>query len=151
MRKLYGKNEPSEKTVSWQHFQHDADIGIRGYGCSLQEAFTEAARAMMAVITEPHLIKAETCFDMECKAADIEYLFVDWLNALVYEMAVRQMLFSQFDVQINHGHLKATVCGEAIDTAKHQPAVEIKGVTLTGLRVQQDNKGNWLAQTVVDV
>ena len=138
------------KNAEWQHFHHVADIGIRGCGTSPAEAFAQAAMAMTAVVTEPQLVDKNICIDVECDATDLEYLFVDWLNALVYEMAIRHMLFSQFDIQIHDGHLKAKVCGERVDREKHQPAVEIKGATLTELRVEE-NDGNWLAQCVIDV
>lgn len=139
------------KKAGWQHFQHEADIGVRGYGVSLEQAFSQAAIAMMAVITDPELINTDQCIEVECAATDTEYLFTEWLNTLVYEMAVRKMLFSQFDIKIENGHLKATICGEAIDRQKHKPAVEIKGATLTELQVTQDAAGNWLAQCIVDV
>lgn len=134
----------------WQHFQHVADIGIRGYGDTAAEAFRQAAIAMTAVITEPELVDANMCIDVQCESPDIEYLFVDWLNSLVYEMATRHMLFSQYDIEITDGHLYARVCGEKIDRDKHQPVVEIKGATLTELKVKRDDNG-WMAQCIVDV
>ena len=35
--------------VGWEHFAHGADIGVRGYGLSLEEAFEQAALALAAV------------------------------------------------------------------------------------------------------
>jgi len=137
--------------ASWQHFQHVADIGIRGCGNSVEEAFTQAAIAMTAVITNPPLVDNKTCFDVECKSTNLEYLFVDWLNVLIYEMATRHMLFTQFDIHINDGRLKANICGEQVNREKHQPAVEIKGATLTELQVKKDKAGLWCAQCIVDV
>lgn len=137
--------------ASWQHFQHVADIGVRGYGHTLGEAFNQAAIAMTAVITEPQLVDSKTCINVECHSTSLEYLFVDWLNVLIYEMATRHMLFSQFDIQINNGQLTASICGEPVNREKHQPAVEIKGATLTELEVTQDDDGTWCAQCIVDV
>jgi len=54
-------------------------------------------------------------------------------------------------VAIQGGHLVARVWGEPVDVARHQPAVEIKGATMTELRVEEDSDGNWIAQCVVDV
>lgn len=136
--------------AQWQHFHHVADIGIRGYGESVAEAFTQAALALTAVITEPKSVANEACIKLALDATDLEYLFVDWLNALVYEMATRNMLFSQFEVEVQGNHLSATVCGEQVNREKHQPAVEIKGATLTELKVEQTD-GYWMAQCVVDV
>ena len=76
---------------------------------------------------------------------------MDWLNALVYEMATRKWLFSRFEVHIKEHRLAASVWGEPMDTVKHQLAVEIKGATYTALRVAQESNGEWVAQCVVDV
>ena len=78
-------------------------------------------------------------------------LLVDWLNALVYEMATRRMLFSRFEVRLDGTRLHATAWGEPVDVARHRPAVEVKGATYTQLKVARDEQGGWLAQCVVDV
>ena len=66
---------------------------------------------------------------------DNEMLFVEWLDALIYEMATRKMLFRRFQVEICNHALRAEAWGEPIDVARHRPGVEIKGATLTELRV----------------
>ncbi len=78
-------------------------------------------------------------------------LFVDWLNALVYEMAVRNMLFSRFEIRIEGERLSATASGEPVDVTRHRPAVEVKGASYTQLRVYRDEAERWVAQTVVDI
>ena len=88
---------------------------------------------------------------MACEAPDAELLLADWLNALVYEMATRKMLFGRFRVQIDGTRLTAEAWGEQTDVARHHPAVEVKGATYTTLRVAQQEDGMWIAQTVVDV
>jgi len=135
----------------WEHFAHEADIGVRGVGDSLEQAFEQTAIAMMAVITDPGTIRATTSLEITCEAADDELLLVDWLNALIYQMAVTKQLFSRFEVHIQEHCLDARVWGERLDPAHHQPAVEIKGATYTALRVAQQANGQWLAQCVVDV
>jgi SHS2 domain-containing protein len=135
----------------WEHFPHDADMGVRGIGNSKEEAFEQAAIAMSAVITDPAKISAVERVEIACTAPDDELLLVDWLNSLVYEMATRKFLFGRFEVHIKEHELVANVWGEPMDTAKHQPAVEIKGATYTALRVAQENNGAWIAQCVVDV
>jgi len=135
----------------WEHFPHEADIGIRGIGASKEEAFEQAALALTAVITDPRAVVPQDIVEMTCEAPDDELLFVDWLNALVYEMATRHMLFSRFEVHLNEEQLRARAWGEVVDVARHQPAVEVKGATYTELVVKQDPSGAWLAQCVVDV
>lgn len=135
----------------WEHFSHIADMGVRGLGRTLNDAFAQAAIALTAIITDPASVEPVTQVNIECQAPDDELLLCDWLNALIYEMATRKMLFIHFDVNIHASHLQATAWGEAIDKARHQPAVEIKGASYTELRVAQLENGTWLAQCVVDV
>ena len=78
-------------------------------------------------------------------------LLFEWLNAIVFEMATRRMLFQQFRVELDGFRLHASACGEPIDIARHQPAAEIKGATYTQLEVHEDSPGEWRAQCVVDV
>lgn len=132
-------------------FHHGADIGVRGFGSSREQAFAEVAKALTAVITETGLVEARHCIGINASAPDDELLLVDWLNALIYEMATRNMLFSEFTVNINEDKLTATACGETVDVQRHQPAVEVKGATFTELSVTQDSSGQWCAQCVVDV
>lgn len=135
----------------WEHFSHDADIGVRGVGPTLDEAFEQAALALTAVIINPADLVEKEMLELSCMAPDVELLLVDWLNALVYEIATRNMLFCRFEVQINGTQLHAKIWGEALDVARHHPAVEIKGATYTELVVAQYPGGDWLAQCVVDV
>lgn len=135
----------------WEHFRHIADIGVRGCGRSLAEAFEQVALAMTAVILDPAAVACGESLQIEVSASDHELLLTEWLNALIYEMATRHMLFARFEVEIRGDILKARAWGEAIDVARHQPAVEIKGATFTELRVSRSEDGLWRAQCVVDV
>jgi SHS2 domain-containing protein len=135
---------------SWAHFSHDADIGVVGIGPTKAEAFRQAALALTAVITNPTSVKPAQPVPVFCRARSDELLLVEWLNALVYEMAVRTMLFGDFAVEIEGGVLRATAYGERVDIVRHEPAVEIKGATLTALQVAESPDG-WRVQCVVDV
>lgn len=142
---------PAASVPYWEHFEHGADIGVRGVGGTLAQAFEQAAIAMTAAITDPAGVAALTQVEIGCEAPDAELLLADWLNALVYEMQVRHLLFGRFAVSIHDNRLSARAWGEPIDVARHHPAVEVKGATYTQLAVRQLDDGNWLAQCIVDV
>jgi tRNA nucleotidyltransferase (CCA-adding enzyme) len=135
----------------WEHFQHQADIGVRGWGPRPEEAFAQAALALTAVVTCLADVRDREPVAIACEAPDLELLLADWLNALVYEMATRHMLFSRFEVHIDGPRLTARAWGEPVDRARHQPAVEVKGATYTALRVAAVPERGWVAQLVVDV
>jgi SHS2 domain-containing protein len=138
------------KGAGWEHFPHDADVGVRGFGMTPSQAFEQAALALTAVVTRVR-VEPLSRVEIKCKAPDLELLFVDWLNAIIYEMAVRDMLFARFDVRIEDTGLEATLWGEPVDVARHGPACEPKGATYTALRVTRGGDGLWSAACVVDV
>jgi SHS2 domain-containing protein len=137
--------------MKWETFPHEADVGVRGTGNTLAEAFAGAATALTAVICDPAKVGAGETATFECAAPDDELLLVDWLNALIYAMATRRLLFSRFEVSIENQRLWATAWGEPVNVARHQPAAEIKGASYCELAVRRLDDGRWLAQCVVDV
>jgi SHS2 domain-containing protein len=134
----------------WQHFPHGADVGVRGIGCSLAEAFAEAARAMTAVAVDLDAVGLRDPVKIACSGADVEDLLYAWLNAVIFEMAVRHMVFGRFDVEMDGGTVRAVAWGEPLFPERHQPSVEIKGATFTELRVRKEGD-EWIAECVVDV
>lgn len=137
--------------MAWEHFSHGADIGVRGTGATRGDAFEQAALAVTAVVTDPAQVAADTSIEIRCEAPDDELLLADWLNALIYEMATRNMLFGRFAVSLRDHVLEAKAWGEPVDRLRHRPAVEVKGATYTALSVARRDDGIWVAQCVVDV
>lgn len=137
--------------TDWSHFPHAGDVGIRGYGATPAEAFENAARAMTAVVAPLDIIRSVETVGVTCWTPDPEILLVDWLNAVIFEMATRRMLFCDFSVNIDNDELRGEMRGEAVDRERHEPSVELKGATLTELKVVQEADGRWIAQCVVDV
>ncbi len=138
-------------TNRWEHFHHQSDIGVRGIADTLAGAFEQAALALTAVVTDPAGVTAGEEVIIHCEAPDPELLLVDWLNAVIYEMAVRGMVFGGFTVHIDGQRLTAEARGEGVEVARHAPAVEVKGATYSGLQVGRNEAGEWVAQAVVDV
>ena len=134
-----------------QRFAHGADVGVRGIGPSREAAFEQAAVALTSILTEPAQVRLEKVVCVECEAPEDGLLLVDWLNALIYRMATKKMLFGRFAVMIDGHRLKGQAWGERVDRERHRPAVEPKGATYTALKVAPNKAGRWVAQCVVDV
>lgn len=134
----------------WEHFEHDADLGVRGVGPTQAAAFAQAALAVTAAVTDPSRLALTDEISVDVEAADPELLLVGFLNGVIAEMSTRHMLFGEVRVELAGRRLHARLRGERADVTRHQPAVEVKGATFTELAVSQRN-GEWIAQTVVDV
>ncbi|MHC4292992.1 MAG: archease [Planctomycetota bacterium] len=139
------------KTEYWEHYSHPADMGIRGFGKTVEQAFAQAALALIAIMTDPKDIAAKDKIEIECEETDNEMLFFEWLNALLFEIGSKNMLFSKFEMKLDDNKIKAKVWGEKINPQKHNPVVEVKAATYTDLKVEQSENGLWIAQCIVDV
>lgn len=135
--------------MAYEYFEHLADVGIVGRGRSLEEAFAEAARAMFNLMVEIEAVEPVKAIEVECEAENEEELFVEWLNALLAEASIHNMVFSQFDVRIEKGKLTGLARGEELDPEKHEVRTEVKAATYSQLKIVRDSE--FVAQCVVDV
>ncbi len=135
----------------WEHFPHEADAGLRGVGADVASAFEQIALALTAVVTDPASVAARIRVEVDCEAPDLDVLLMDWLNALIREMAERKLLFGRFHVRVDGLRLHGEAFGERVDVRRHEPAAEPKGATFTGLSVLRGTGGEWIAECVVDV
>ncbi len=140
----------------YETFEHGADIGIRGIGRSLEEAFVNAAKALFSLmVVNLEEVRPERRVEVKAEGESLEELFLDWLNRLLAEAGMENLVFSEFDCRI-HTHsqqafsLEGWARGEPIDPERHELGEEVKGATYTMLKV--DKEGDfWVAQCVVDV
>jgi SHS2 domain-containing protein len=137
----------------WEHFDHGADIGMRGFGPTPAAAFEQIALAVTAIVTDPQILEVlDECVTIELEGDELDELLFDWIDALVFEMNTRAVLFARFEIELEleARRMRARMWGAPLDRLRHEPAVEVKGPTYTELRVIPEQDG-WLAQCVVDV
>ena len=136
--------------MNYETFEHEADIGIRGFGSSIGEAFENAARAMYSVMVRIEAIEPLEQKEIVVSAPDGELLLVEWLNALLSLSDIERMVFSRFEVRIEGTSLTARAWGERLDRIRHEANVEVKGATYHMLKVGKSGD-RYVAQCVVDV
>lgn len=135
----------------FETFDHTADIGLRVTAATREELFIEAARGLTSLLVDnPQEIRPMVSEAVQLSADNLDYLLFDWLNELLFRFETREMLFSQFDVQIVGERLTGTVRGERCDRSRHRLAHEVKAITYHGLSVEQSDTG-WQAELVLDI
>ena len=154
--------------------EHTADVGIKGTGRDLNEAFAETAKGMFSIIAEAKGIRLAEENKLEVKAENLEELLVEFLNELLYLFYTEKILFREFEVEIDAGReieggkaglswkgktrkrkekefaLKCTARGEMLDEKKHGLRSDVKAATYTGLKIGRE-KGKFFAQCILDV
>jgi SHS2 domain-containing protein len=139
---------------NYELFEHEADVGIKGYGSNIEEAFENGAKAMFSIMVDLKKVETKTSVEVNCQAEDLEGLFVEWLNQLLAQKDIDGTVYSKFKVTIqkkdNNYHLQGSALGEELNMIKHSVKIEVKAATYHMLKVAQEN-GFFIAQCVVDV
>ena len=141
-------------TKGYEYLEHTADAKFRAYGTTLEEAFQNAAVAMLNVMINTGKISDEVSEKIELTSADLDGLVVDWLSELLYLFEVERVVFGKFKIggitEMNGNYsLSAIAYGESLDLSRHKFDTEVKAVTYNSLKVEETMDG-WVVQVVVD-
>ena len=140
--------------MPFEYLDHTADVGLRGIGETIEEAFSEAAKAMFNLMVDVDQVTAKQSLKVFRNARTPELLLVEWLSELLTQKDLTGLYCSRFCVDIAEKpdglRLEATAWGESLDLSRHCVKIEVKGVTYSGLHVVRKGK-DWIAQCVVDI
>jgi len=118
----------------FEFLEHTADVYIRAYGTTMEEAYENAALAMFEVMTESDKIAQMQKETLEVEAEDQYALLYNWLEVLLVKFETENMLFSKFQITNweetdQNFKIKANVFGEKFDSQKHPQRVAVKAAT----------------------
>lgn len=133
-------------------FEHAADVGVRGWGPGLPEAFVQAAKALFSLMVDDlQSVRPIKAIPITARGYDRESLLVAWLNALLTASDVHSLLFTHFEVSLEQGFsLHGQAQGEPFAAHRQEQGLEVKGATFCQVGVYEQ-EGVWVAQCVVDV
>ncbi len=137
--------------MSYETFDHTADVGLRVQAPDLNRLFADAARGLFSLIV-PDLesVRPSETVGLEVAGEPSELLLFDWLSELLFVYETRRLLLSEFDVAVSASGVSATARGEPIDAARHQLDHEVKAMTYHELKLERQADG-WLAEVIVDI
>jgi SHS2 domain-containing protein len=139
----------------FKFLEHTADAYVEAYGASLEEAFESAGLAFTDVMTTLETVKAKTQADFVLEAADEEALLYSWLEELLLEFELKQLLFSRFEVseitKTGEGFkLSGKAWGETYDPARHVSKVGVKAATYHMMQIVK-KKDNVVLRFLLDI
>ncbi len=140
------------RKAGFEFREHTADVQVRSWGPSLEEAFSQTAYSLMATIT-PNLkkISPKVEREMTVEAEDKEALLFDFLSEFLYIFDVDELVFNQIYVRsiekFNDNYkLRATLKGEKFDLDKHEIGIEVKAITYSFLNIEEKHES-----TIIDI
>ena len=135
----------------WEHFEVEADVGVRGWGATRAEAFAQATLGVFALLVTPEDVQERERREVRAQADSPEALLVAWIDECLYVHEIEG--FAACDVEVTecsdtvvHGRL----LGEPIEPGRHRLGTVVKGATLHGISVTAENDRHQV-RIIVDV
>ncbi len=147
-----------EKKDSFKLLDHTADILFQCDAASLEGVFVQAGLALAEITTELSSLGVGVQKEITGKNKNLEYLFFDFLDDLLFYKDSELLVFKEFAIKITLDEttkeyaLHCVARGEALEEGKHERKLDIKAITMHMFEIGQDvESGRWHAQVLVDI
>ena len=135
--------------MSFEELEHTADIRVRVKSATLNELFSEAARALMTIAygsITPGYIRRH----IELESDDTISLVQEFLSELLFISEVDDLVISGAEVRIEANHLSADLTGEPFSRMKHLGGREVKGISYSDLSISRE-RDSYILEVIFDV
>ena len=135
----------------WEHFQVEADVGVRAWGPTRASAFAQAALGVLALVVDPASVDPRERREVRAQADAPETLLAAWVDECLYVHEIEGFVAAAVEVTdcsdtLVHGHL----VGEPLDAGRHRLGTAVKAATLHGVSVGADSDRHEV-RIIVDV
>jgi archease family protein len=143
------------KPTDYKYGDHVADVLIQAYGCTLEEAFINAAIALGDLTYYTQRVEPKVVREVVVEYDDLEGLLFKWIDELLYLFDAEKFAISRkmhLAIRRDGGYrIEATLYGESYDQEKHGfTGLIVKAMTFHMMEIKQIG-GYWLVQYVVDI
>lgn len=144
-------SSPKREHHPYRTLSHTADLGLRLWGADLAELYKNAAKALIATLTDRRRLRLREDKEITVEAPDREALLVAWLNHLLYLYDVEGFLGRDFEIiRLSPERLSARAQGEMFDPERHVGKTAVKAATYHCLAIARTEDG-WQATVILDL
>ena len=140
----------------YEYGEHTADIAVIAYGCTLEEAFANAALGVANLTYYTDRVEAREFIEVNVEGEDLEQLLFNWIDEFIYLFDGRKFAYGDYfrDVRIEGNgpyRARAVVGGEHFDVNKHgYRGLIVKAMTYNMMEIRKVNN-YWRLTFVVDI
>lgn len=141
--------------MRYKYLPHTADTKFRAYGKSLEEAFSNAALAMMNVMVDTAKVKGTTAKKITADGSDLQSLLYSFLEKFLILLDSKNFFLAEIKkIKISgKGGSGYKLAAEAVgdDAGKYETiGPQVKAVTYNDMVVDAE-KDNCVVQVVLDI
>ena len=137
--------------AGWEHFEVEADVGVRAWGATRAQAIAQATLGVFALIVVPAEVEPRERREVRAQADGPEALPVAWIDECLYVHDIEGFVVHDVELSVCTDTLAHGVLhGEPLDPAHHRVGTVVKGATYHGVEVAVRN-GVHEVKIIVDV
>ena len=139
--------------MKYKYINHTADLKVRAYGKTLEEAFANAAIGGFDFLTDTTKIKKKTEKKISIKSKRLEALLYDFLEELLFLLDTESFIISDFkDMKIKQAKDKFELtCVAQGDSYKNYDVKgDIKAITYSEMLIKKEKTG-FVIEAVFDI
>jgi SHS2 domain-containing protein len=141
----------SEAEAGWEHFETEADVGVRAWAPTRAGAFAQAALGVFALVIGPDGVVEHEHREVRAQGDSPERLLVAWINECLYVHEIEGFVVSRVDVDsCGESLVHGVIHGEEVDASRHQLGTIVKAATLHQVVVAA-SAGRHEVRVIVDV
>jgi tRNA nucleotidyltransferase (CCA-adding enzyme) len=138
-------------TDGWEHFEVEADVGVRAWGPSRAVAFARAAEGMLALVVDAASVESREHREVRAQGESPEALLINWLNECLYVHEIEGFAVARVEVDTcRDGLVHGVLHGEVLDAARHLLGTIVKAATHHHVQVTE-SPARVEVRVVVDV
>jgi protein archease len=135
----------------WEHFEVEADVGVRGWGRTRADAFAQVTLGVCALLVSPEQLEPRERREVRAQAEAPESLLVTWIDECLYVHEIEGFVARSVEMTVCTDTLAHGVLhGEPVDPGRHRVGTVVKGATYHQVRVGIRD-GVHEARIIVDV
>ena len=148
--------EDGDKSRPFRFLDHTADAKFQAFGLSLEEAFANAALALLSLLWERGRVTPAEVVPVRVEGRDLPQLLVGFLEEILYLFDARSFLTGRVeDVRVRgdsgQGYVLAALFSGETLRGGHRFRGEVKAVTYNEMIVAPTPDGRFMVQVVVDI
>ncbi len=136
----------------FEFFEHTADIGFYSEGKNIDEAFENAGRAFLSVLTDEKKVGKTDKRSFEITSEDSRALLYDFLDHLVFLKDTENFLIKDFDIRIEEKkdgfYLECQGKGQKVSSIT---GTDVKAATYSEMDIKKKGKDKVVLKAVLDI
>jgi SHS2 domain-containing protein len=139
--------------MKYEYINHTADLKVRAYGKTLEEAFANVAIGGFDFLTDTTKIKKKIEKKISIKSKRIEALLYDFLEELLFLLDTESFIISGFKgmkIKQAKDNFELTGVAQGDNYKKYEIKGDIKAITYSEMKIEQKNN-QVIIQLVFDI